>query len=478
MSEPVRIDYRAPPTVWRLMRSDAFVRFIEGPFGSSKSSGCVSEILRRSLLQRPWVDGVRRTRWAVIRNTYGQLRDTSRKTFDDWVPEVLGAWREQEFTFVMNFPLPDGTRVESEVLFRALDRPQDVKKLLSLELTGAYINEAREVPKQIFDGLQGRVGRYPSRAKGGPSWFGVWADTNPPHVGHWIDKLEKSHPEGMEFYRQPSGLSTEAENVENLPAGYYERLCHGKDSEWVDCYVKGQRPASDVGSIWGAAIARLELAGGLAAFDVPLDEVFTSWDLGKNDSTAIWFWRLNGKGGVDVLDHYEAHGEGPDHYLDLVDSKPYSYAKIWLPHDAANDTLAADITFLSRCMKRWPGKVAITPSIALRDGIGAGRWLLEQSTRIHPRCDLASPSLGYSGLEALREYRFEWDEESRAYARTPRHDFASHSADAFRYLAVVVKFSGLMTRKRPEPADPLKPRPITLDRLWKEQEAQSRRKRI
>ena len=67
-----------------------------------------------------------------------------------------------------------------EVLFRALDRPADVKKLLSLELTGAWVNEAREVPKAIIDGLQGRVGRYPSMREGGCTWSGLMMDTNPP----------------------------------------------------------------------------------------------------------------------------------------------------------------------------------------------------------------------------------------------------------------------------------------------------------
>ena len=110
--------------------------------------------------------------------------------------------------------------IDCEVLFRSLDRPEDIKKLLSLELTGAYINEAREVPKQVLDMLSSRVGRYPSPAQGGATWFGIWMDTNPWHAGHWGARYFESAPaEHARAFRQPGGRSVEAENVEHLPAG-------------------------------------------------------------------------------------------------------------------------------------------------------------------------------------------------------------------------------------------------------------------
>jgi len=126
-------------------------------------------------------------------------------------------------------------------MFIALDTPEDVKKLLSMDLTGAWINEARETPKAILDGLTARVGRYPGKALGGPSWFGVLMDTNPPDTDHWWYKLaEESRPEGFEFFSQPSGLLDDAENRSNLPAGYYERLMAGKDEDWIKVYVRGE----------------------------------------------------------------------------------------------------------------------------------------------------------------------------------------------------------------------------------------------
>ena len=154
-----------------------------------------------------------------------------------------------------------------EVLFLALDSPSDVAKLLSMDLTGAWINEAREVIKAVLDGLTGRVGRYPPASEGG--WSGIIMDTNSPDTDHWwyvlaekdrssrqnrelFDSIENAETElrkiGVlasdqplfEFFAQPSGLSPEAENVQNLPTGYYQRMSAGKSVQWIKIYVQGE----------------------------------------------------------------------------------------------------------------------------------------------------------------------------------------------------------------------------------------------
>lgn len=462
----MNVSYRAPPTVARFLRSNAFVRAVVGPVGSGKSSGCVVEIARRAAEQRPGPDNVRRTRFAIIRNTYPELRDTARRTFEQWVPSETGRWREQEFLFEVDRPLKDGTRMHCEVLFRALDRPDDVKKLLSLELTGAYINEAREVPKHVIDVLQSRVGRYPSRVQGGPSWFGVWMDTNPWHVGHWGYKLfSLDKPPGFEVYEQPGGRAPNAENRENLPDGYYERLCFGKDAEWVAEYVDGKYPASNRGSVYGHILQQLVARGGVSEFEHPMDGVFTSWDLGISDSTAIWFWRLGR--GVDIIDHYEAHGEPISHYFEVIDRRGYEYKKHWLPHDARQRTLATGSSILNQFMDRYgSGAVAIGPQLSVSDGIQAGRWLLEQeTTRFHSRCSQRRGPTDVDGLEALREYKYEYDLTHQVYKKQPLHDWTSHTADGFRGVACVVKVSELISRP---PAEPPK-RPFgAIDELFRE----------
>ena len=234
----ITYSYKHVPTVKRFSQSDKFLRGLMGPFGSGKSSGCVTEIVKRAMAQCPGPDGIRRTRWAVIRNTYQQLRDTSLKTVMQWLPEVhFGKWVAQDHAYFVN----KFDNAEIEILFRALDRPDQVDNLLSLELTGAWVNEAREIPWTIIQALQGRVGRYPAARDGGPTWFGVFMDTNPPDNDSWWYRLfEETKPDNAEIFKQPSGLSPEAENKPNLPANYYENLASGMDEEAKKVYVKGE----------------------------------------------------------------------------------------------------------------------------------------------------------------------------------------------------------------------------------------------
>lgn len=218
-------------------RSQAFVRGIRGPVGSGKSTACVVEILRRASAQAPGPDGRRRTRWAVIRNTYPELRTTTIKTWHSWVPPTFGRFA-QESPIVHHVQTAD---LDMEVLFLALDVEADARKLLSLELTGAWINEAREVPRAMVDALTGRVGRFPAVRDGGCTWSGILLDTNPPDTEHWFYRLaEVDRPEGWEFFSQPSGLSPAAENIRNLPSFYYPRLAAGKDEDWLRVYVHGE----------------------------------------------------------------------------------------------------------------------------------------------------------------------------------------------------------------------------------------------
>lgn len=232
-----KFDLSESPILSDFIRDDSFVRGVCGPVGSGKSSAMSVEIMRRASEQAPQSDGIRRTRAVVVRNTYGELRDTTINTFLDWFPEgVYGRMNRAEMLYEINYG-----DIHCEVLFRALDRPDDIKKLLSLELTFGWINEAREIPLAIVEMLQTRLGRYPGKADGGPTWFGMWMDTNPPDEDHWWYRLaEEQQPEFHRFWRQPSGRGPDAENVNNLPSRYYERMMAGKAEEWIRVYVDGE----------------------------------------------------------------------------------------------------------------------------------------------------------------------------------------------------------------------------------------------
>jgi hypothetical protein len=202
--------------------------------------------------------------------------------------------------------------------------------------------------------------------------------------------------------------------------------------------------AALVGSVWGDLLEPLEKRGGLNEFEHPRDEVFTSWDLGTDDSTAIWFWRIHGDG-LEFIDHYESHGKPMSHYFDVIEGKGLGYTKHWLPHDARQRSWQTGVSVVDQFIERMGSSaVAVAPFMTLPDGIQAGRWLLQKSTRFHPRCAEA--------IEALRSYHYAYDEDAKTFAKKPLHDWSSHTADAFRYAAIVARHSELVTRKPPPPA--------------------------
>ncbi|MBU1247850.1 MAG: hypothetical protein KKB70_04055 [Proteobacteria bacterium] len=246
MTEHTRIKYSASPTLARFHASDAFYRGVMGPVGSGKSTAMCMEIMGRARRQAKDSCGIRRSRWTVVRNSYRELQDTTLKTWLGWFPEHLfGAFNTSRMTHMIR-----QADMELEVLFRSLDRSGDVKKLLSLELTGAWFNEAREMPKAIIDAMGDRVERFPALKDGGCNWAGVVMDTNPPDTDHWWYRLaEEDRPVNWEFFCQPGGLlehasddgaffvaNPQAENIVHLPPEYYTKRMSGKSPDHVRVY--------------------------------------------------------------------------------------------------------------------------------------------------------------------------------------------------------------------------------------------------
>lgn len=253
--ERLQIHYRPPGPIARaFLRDPSFVCGIRGPIGSGKTTASIIKALSVSMMQTRNASGKIRSRGAIIRNTYPELRTTTIKSWHEWVPQSIGRW-QSEGPPTHYVETADG--MECEVMFLALDRPEDVRKLLSLELTWAYINEAREVPKAIVDALTGRVGRFPGPLDGGCVSPQIIMDTNAPDSDHWWYRLaEEDRPDGFAFHSQPSGRADGAENLDwlnqspetlALPIGdprrraqgrkYYERVAAGKSDDWLRVYV-------------------------------------------------------------------------------------------------------------------------------------------------------------------------------------------------------------------------------------------------
>lgn len=202
-------------------------------------------------LQEPSpIDGIRRTRAVIVRNTMPQLTDTTIPSWGIWFKDgVAGTWKATTKTFILRF-----ADVECEVLFRALDTPDDVSRVLSLEVTFAILDEFVEIPKEIREALSGRCGRYPSKVEGvGATNWGMWGASNPGEEDNeWYTFLGVEDPklraENVFYYHQPSGLADNAENIENLPGGrgYYANLAKGKTPAWTKQFIEAE---------WGYSVA-------------------------------------------------------------------------------------------------------------------------------------------------------------------------------------------------------------------------------
>ena len=253
-------EYVPGPTGDTFLRDRSFIKLIMGPIGSGKSTVALMDLLDRSVRQRPF-GGVRRTKHLIMRNTIAQLKATVAPLITSWFIEIpmrlggaaMGEWKLSDNTFTANFRLPDGTSVHADFLLLAADTPDDVRRLLSVEVSSAWVEEAREIEEAVFDGLQGRVARFPSKAAGGVSYPGVICSTNPPALGTSWHSLITEPPRNAKIFIQPAALlpdgsiNPEAENIEHLDPEYYSNLIAGKKPGWLDVYVKNNFGQGDYG---------------------------------------------------------------------------------------------------------------------------------------------------------------------------------------------------------------------------------------
>lgn len=190
--------------------------------------------------------------------------------------------------------------------------------------------------------------------------------------------------------------------------------------------------ASIQGSYYGAQVSKAEKDGRVTV--VPYERsalVYTGWDLGANDRTAIWFAQAVGMQ-PRMIDYYEASNQDLAHYASIVHGRGYAYGGHFLPHDGASATVHTNMSAQSMLSDLGLQNVIVTRRA--RDGaqvvmdINIARGLIERSAFDAKKCA--------RGLDALRNYRREFNAATRQYSSTPRHDWASDGADAFRTLAL------------------------------------------
>lgn len=209
-----------------------------------------------------------------------------------------------------------------------------------------------------------------------------------------------------------------------------QELADAKRSMTEDEYAQ-EFECSFEASVRGAVYAKelAKLRSDNRVLRLPYDPslpVSTAWDLGVGDSTAIWFVQQH-HAEVRIIDYYEASGEGLQHYARVLDSRGYKYARHIAPHDIQVKELGSGRTRLETAQALGIRFEALKP-VSLEDGINAVRMLL-------PRCYFDEEKTR-AGLETLQNYRWDFNQRLDEFKPVPMHDWASHGADAFRYLAL------------------------------------------
>jgi hypothetical protein len=450
------INYTPGPTGARFLKSRAFLKLICGPVGGGKSTVALFDLISRACGQKPGAGNIRRTRFIILRNTVAQLKSTVKPLIDQWLVEMaenqVGYWRISDNVFVFTLTLEDGTRVESEFWLMAADTPDDVRRLLSVECSAAWVEESREVNPDVFSGLQGRVNRYPNRANGGVTYPGVICSTNAPPVGGFWHGIMTDPPKGWEIFMQPpalladGALNPDAENLENLADDYYDNLIGGKTDDWIDVYLKNQFGAGN----FGKPVYRYSFKKNFHVADQPLLGIFGSASplvIGMDNGlqSAAVFTQKDMRGRINVLDECYVPKEttmGVERFLDTMvipklREKWHKFQQeniLFVLDPACFQRAQANEITIAQVVRERGYRILQAPTNNLEPRIGAVERLMASQVdgtgllRISPVCTYLVEGMEWG-------YRFKPDKGDQATA-IPEKNHHANLQDAMQYAAM------------------------------------------
>ena len=426
---------------------------------SGKSTVSIMEIFRRCAEMPKCKDGYRRSRWVIVRNTRDQLKKTTLKSWIQWFPPGLaGVWKESEMTFFLEV-----NDIRAEIMFLPLDTPDDQRRLLSLEITGAFINEAREVHPEIITAVRTRMPRYPSKAMLPPKtdyWYGLIMDTNPPSRDSWLhEQFEEKKPEGWEIFKQPGGLDPNAENKENLGPTYYEDMMSGATEDFINVHVHGMYGKSLIGrAVYEKTFVRSFHVSGseLQAVNSSTYPIVIGMDFGRTPAAVIG--QRDHRSRVLILDSLYIENIGLENFLNkylkpllmskfphnryIVCGDPAGWAKSQINEDSCYDILKRCGFEAKRSPTNDPAKrIEAVERLLVQQTDGAAMMLFSHEN--------TSPGMKHliTGLDGGYKYKRKQD---GSYDVNPMKDEYSHDNDALQYLALgidLVGGSSLGTRK-------------------------------
>lgn len=252
----------------------------------------------------------------------------------------------------------------------------------------------------------------------------------------WFAEISTIHDTGA---LSPEQL---AETIAEYTALYGEDLGRAQYEQEYECSFN----AAILGAFYAREMLAVRNEERIAPIEASDEPVHTVWDLGVRDSTAIWWFQVVG-GQVFVLDCYVAHGAGIDHYAEICHSKPWKRGLDYVPHDAkVREWGTTGARTRVETMQLHGLTPRLVPNATMMDGINAVRRTLPLCV-FHPRCE-------DDGIAALEMYRREWDDEKKTFRASPVHDWSSHPADAFRYLALSWQHAPREATPKPKPMKP------------------------
>jgi phage terminase large subunit len=380
---------------------------------SGKTVACVMDLIDAALrCQRP--DG----RFAYIAPTYTQAKDVALIYLKRYTANIPGVeQRESDLSVI----LPNGARIR-------LYGSETYDRLRGIFLDGCVLDEFGDMFPQTWTEV---IRPALADRKGWATFIGT------PKGRNAFYDIHRNAQEDPAWF----SMTLRASETGILPPSELADLRATLTPNAYDQELEVSFDAAILGAYYAAEIADAEAEGRIT--DVPYDPavpVHTAWDLGIGDATAIWFFQVIGQE-LHVIDHYEASGQALAHYAAVLSAKPYRYGIEWLPHDGMARELGTGRTRFETLRQLTNRHPRLVRKHTVDDGINAGRLSLNRAWIDADSCR--------DGLEALRQYRADYDEKAKVFHNRPKHDWTSHSADAAAYMALA--WQGMQPAKPPAP---------------------------
>jgi hypothetical protein len=382
-----------------------------------KTVACVNDLVAKALHTKK-----KNARFAYIAPFYRQAKDVAWVYLKESTEEVATKIRESD----LRIELPNN----SWITLYGADNPDALR---GLYFDGVILDEFGDCrpslwAEVVLPTLMDRRG------------WAVFIGT-PKGKNHFYHINERAKGEESWYQLTAKASETHLLNKDDL-AEMRAQMTEDQYAQEMECSFE----AAVQGTYYASLIGKLETEGHMGEFPYETEQdVFVAADLGFTDSTAMWFWQL-APDGIRIIDYEEADGQTLAYYFDVLRSKGYTYDTIWLPHDARAKSLQTGRSTIEQFLQAdFP--VKITPKLAVQHGIDAARKVL-------PFCRFHQTNC-YEGIEALRAYRRQYNELTKAFSKAPVHDWASNGSDAFRYLALVTQEHLQIGQNEPTVKEPL-----------------------